>query len=166
MNKMNLGCGFDVKDGWFNVNHPSHEPVEGAIYLDALKDHIDAFNKFDFILINHVLCTMKPDAVNTLLGNVKNWLKEGGTVEVIDMDLLKVFHAYQDQRFEDIPIEEGNADAKLCFAISGYGTRLSLFTPMRMYDVLEDAGFRLVKQLESSDNDLRPKESLVFEAVK
>jgi hypothetical protein len=82
------------------------------------------------------------------------------------MDILKVFKAYQEGRQEDIPIEFGEIDDRLCEAISGYGTRNSLYTPRRMMRVLESAGFRTIVEVEGSEHDLRPKESLVIEAYK
>lgn len=166
MQKLNLGCGFDVKEGWLNTNHFSHEPVEGAVYLDAREEHLDAIDKFDFILVSHVLCTMKPSDADKVMANCHKWLKVGGKIELIDMDLLKVFASYQEGRVEDIPIEEGDIDDRLCFAISGYGTRLSLYTPERMEKVLTEAGFQTIMKKEESEFDTRPKESLIFEATK
>jgi hypothetical protein len=164
--KWNLGCGFDIKEGWFNTNYFSHIPVDGAVYLDALEEHEDMKGEFDFILVNHVLCTMKDDLALRVLRNCRAALVDGGTIQVIDMDLLKVFKSYEENRLEDLPISEGDFDDRLCLAISGYGTRNSLYTCGRMHNVLTEAGFHMVNNLGSSEFDTRPKESLVFEAIK
>ena len=168
MRMMNFGCGFDIREGWVNVDtNKELLTLNSDIWQwDAMREPPTNLRDFDFILVNHVLCTMKPDQVNTVLMNLRLALKDGGKIEVIDMDLLKVFNAYREQRPEYIPIEHGNADAKLCFAISGYGTRLSLYTPMRMYDVLKDAGFVQIEQYAESEFDTRPKESLIVGAFK
>jgi predicted SAM-dependent methyltransferase len=167
---MNFGCGPDIKDGWTNVdivarpgvfiwNGMSFANISGRRVQPQLWD-------YDFILVNHVLCTMKPHDVRDVLRGLFETLKVGGKIQIIDMDLLKVFKAYQEGRADDVPIEEGDIDDRLCFAISGYGTRLSLYTPERMNNVLKDAGFGLIENIESSKYDTRPKESLVFEAYR
>lgn len=165
---MNFGCGFDIREGWVNVDtNKELLTLNSDIWQwDAMREPPTNLRDFDLILVNHVLCTMKPHEVKEVLKNLRLALKEGGKIEVIDMDLLKVFNAYTDQRPQDIPIEHGNADEKLCYAISGYGTRLSLYTPMRMYDVLEEAEFEDIQQYESSEFDTRSKESLVFGAYR
>jgi hypothetical protein len=121
---------------------------------------------FDGGVINHVLCTMNDYSAHQVLINIHRMLKPGAKLTVIDMDLLKVFKSYQDGRIEDIPIEEGDIDDRLCLAISGYGTRDSLYTPKRMLKILEEAGFRTIVEVDSSEYDTRPKESLIFEVYK
>lgn len=121
---------------------------------------------FDGGVINHVLCTMNDHLAHKVLANIHRSLKPGGELTVVDMDLNKVIAAYQEGRSNDIPIDEGSIDDKLCFAISGYGTRLSLYTIERMRKVLTEAGFQIHAYQESSKYDTRPKESLVFRAIK
>ena len=165
---MNFGCGFDIREGWVNVDtNKELLTLNSDIWQwDAMREPPTNLRDFDFILVNHVLCTMKPDQVNTVLKNLRLALKDGGKIEVIDMDLLKVFESYQDGRYEDIPIAEGEPDEKLCFAISGYGTRLSLFTVNSLKDILGDAGFFGAIDVDKSEFDTRPKESLIVGAFK
>lgn len=160
--KVNLGSGLDLKHGWTNVDRVAY----GLNMLADLKELPLKDNFFEFALLNHVICTMKPEDVAKVLKEAHRILKPGGVLQVIDMDILKVFQSYKDGRSEDIPIEQGSIDDKLCLAISGYGTRLSLYTPERMFSVLTDADFRLIFRKEESEYDTRPKESLVFEAIK
>lgn len=164
----NYGCGYDIRDedqGWINFDI-RHNGGTMRVW-DMTTDPDPAFvEHFDAGVINHVLCTMNDDLAHRVLINIHRTVKPGGKLTVIDMDLLKVFKAYQDGRFGDIPIKEGTPDDKLCFAISGYGTRDSLYTSARMCKVLKEAGFRIVEQISSSEYDTRPKESLVFEATK
>lgn len=171
----NYGSGPDLKESteeekWYNFDSIF---VNGSIgndsfhYWDMTQTPEDKYiERFDGGVINHVLCTMNDYLVHKALINIHRTLKPGAKLVVIDMDLLKVFKSYEEGRSEDIPIDEGSIDDKLCFAISGYSTRDSLYTPARMAKVLEEAGFRKVVQLESSEYDTRPKESLVFEATK
>lgn len=168
--KANIGCGPVIKEGWTNIDSvflDHRGNLDFRLYDVTSDEFANDFNeKFEFVLVNHVLCTMNDWLAHKALINIHRSLKPGGMLQVIDMDLLKVFQSYQDGRIEDLPIEVGSLDDKLCEAISGYGTRDSLYTPRRMARVLESAGFRVVKQLGESEHDTRPKESMVFEAIK
>lgn len=165
--KLNLGCGFDIRDGWLNINHYSHIPVEGAWYLDARCEHLDMIEKFDFILINHVLCTMIPDDVNKVLRNVKQWLKPGGTVHIIDMDIMSAFEMYGNNK-DDFPVTSGSIDYNFLMHVSGFGTRLSLFTEKYLAELLDSIGFVNIKSIPEDEDeyDTRKKESLRMEATK
>lgn len=170
LNRANIGCGPDIKEGWVNID--SKYPSLGVKLWDITTPpdnndpEYDFVERFDFILLNCVLCTMNDWSAHKALINLHRCLKPGGTLQVIDMDLLKVFKSYEDKRIEDIPINEGSIDARLCYAVSGYGTRLSVYTHNRVQEILAEAGFRIIKSLEESEFDTRPKESLVVEAIK
>jgi SAM-dependent methyltransferase len=171
-NKLNAGCGYELieTEGWLNVDKEMRGPSEHFRIWDMTTPptelEYDLTERFDFILVNHVLCTMKPHLVHKVLINLHRCLKPGGKIQVIDMNLLKVFKAYEEERYDDIPIEDGNSDFKLCMAISGYGTRDSLFTPKRLVDELVMAGFREYEVKSESEYDTRPKESLIVEGTK
>lgn len=165
--KLNLGCGFEIREGWLNTNHFSHEPVQGAVYLDATTDHNDAIGVFDFILINHVLCTLKPDDVDKILANVYKWLKPGGIVHIIDMDITLAIDSYKNG-FSDFPIDNGSIDYNFLMHVSGFGTRLSLFTPQYMKELLYKHNFKDIHSILAIDDmyDTRKGESLRLEATK
>lgn len=164
--KMNLGCGYDLKDGWFNTNHAAHQKVEGAWILDA-RDEDPAMNgKFDFILVNHVLCTMPYNDVRKVLANIHNWLQPEGKVQIIDMDLGKAAQAWVDKNQDAIPVNERNLDWNFCMHVAGYSTRPSLFTASVMRDLLVEAGFNKFVIRDDSEYDTRPLESFTIEATK
>jgi hypothetical protein len=170
--KLNAGCGPDLinEKDWLNVDNHSVYPQDNFRIWDITTsptelEH-DLTERFEFVLLNHVLCTMNDHLAHKALINLHRTLKPGGKLQVIDMDILKVFKSYQEGRVHDIPIEEGSIDDRLCLAISGYGTRDSLYTPLRMSKVLIEAGFRVVTHLNDSEYDTRPNESLVIEATK
>lgn len=180
----NFGCGPDPyesneKEKWYNFDKKFRQFMIGddtsqvwdlteSPDLVSTSDGGQGYyvERFDGGVINHVLCTMNDHQAHKVLANIHRSLKPGGELTVIDMDLNKVIDAYQDGRIDDIPIEEGSIDDRLCFAISGYGTRLSLYTIERMRKVLEEAGFRVSAYMPGSKYDTRPKESLVFKAIK
>lgn len=166
MRRLNLGCGPDIKQYWTNVDKIHRDDIE---YWDAIDNLVPKkwLGYFDFILINHVLCTMKPADVSVVLKKANLMLKLGGKLQVIDVDLLKAIGSYLRRDKDSIPINEGNLDYKLCMHLSGYGTRLSLFTPDHLvWTLLHEGEFSGAKVLDSSEHDLRPKESLIVEATK
>jgi hypothetical protein len=165
--KANIGCGFDIKPGWVNIDAVELNSPDFYQYEILTPSFIKDFSEeFDFALVNHVLCTMTDEYAHYALKNIYDTIQPSGKLQVIDMDILKVFKSYQEGRIDDIPIEQGTIDERLCYAISGYGTRLSLYTPLRMKQVLIEAGFRIVMSLSESEYDTRPKESLIVEAIK
>lgn len=167
MKRLNLGCGFDVKKGWVNADNRPDVPSLDVYWHDFTgKVTSDWEEAFDFILINHVLCTMKPEEALEVLKNARKMLKPKGRVQVIDMDLTKAFLAYAHSYEDELPIAEGSIDHKLCMHISGYGTRLSHYTAPHLSERLLEAGYSLVRQLKESKYDTRPDESVIIEAIK
>jgi len=168
LNKLNLGCGPDVISGWTNVDIVKTDP--SVEYWDAVLNVVPENwkNKFDFILINHVLCTMPYNSVRVVLRKVMEMLKDGGRVQIIDVNLRKAIEDWRLNDCENIPITGGTPDWKLCMHLSGYSTRLSLFTPNVLYTLLKEAGFSEGNIWDAGDSeyDLRPLESLVVEATK
>lgn len=174
----NFGSGPDLKKeegrDWHNFDNVIQSAGIGTNRFhvwDMTKSPVgqlehDYTEYFEGGVLNHVICTMNDYSAHQVLINIHRMMKPGAVLTVIDMDLLKVFQSYLDGRIEDIPIEEGDIDDRLCFAISGYGTRDSLYTPKRMEKVLTEAGFRIIMRKEESEFDTRPKESLIFEAIK
>lgn len=163
--KWNLGCGFDIKEGWFNTNHQSHSPVEGAVYLDALEFHIDMVNKFDYILVNHTLCVLTYEEAEKALCYAHHYLKESGVIEVIEMDLLKSFENYKNSDIEAFPGFTGSLDNRFCRHLVGYG-RKAIYTTKLVEELLRSCGFNNIKGQAKSQYDLRPKESLIVGATK
>ena len=171
-NKLNAGRGYNLIDeeGWLNVDTELRGVKENFRLWDITKapntlEH-DLTERFDFILLNHVLCTMNYHNVHQALINIHRSLKPNGKLQVIDMDLEKAINAYSNNRPELIPIEEGSIDYKMCMHISSYGTRYSLYTVPVMQQVLKEAGFRETKKMYHSEFDSRPNESLIVEATK
>lgn len=167
MKRMNLGCGPEVLEGWTNVDSvykpEFHDKVE---IWDARHGIMPMYFDYDFILVNHVLCTMNHIDVDKVLTNLYDILKPGGKVQIIDMDLLKAIGAHFRMDHSALPAEGKSVDQKLCNHVSGYGTRKSLYTPKLLIQLLKEHGFSEAYQLDKSEFDLRPKESVIVEAIK
>jgi hypothetical protein len=95
-------------------------------------------------------------------------LTSGGKIQVIDMDMKKAIDDWQINNSRNLPIELGTSDWKFCMHVSGYSTRLSLFTYIVLWRLLGEAGFDFheTKQLDSSEYDSRPLESLIVETIR
>lgn len=169
MRAFNLGCGPEIFENgymgyeqWRNVDavydHPAVEKVDLRYRVPLVGEG------YDLALVNHVLCTMKPHDVELFLKNAKEILRPGGSIVVIDVDLMKAFGDYFMNDGKGLPIQEQDKDFNLCMHLSGYGTRLSLYTVQRMKDVLSIAGFVDPHEIESPFNT-RPDESLVIGAT-
>lgn len=169
MRAFNLGCGPIIyEDGymgyekWRNVDavydHPAVEKLDLRYRTPLVGEG------YDLALVNHVLCTMRPEEVTMFLKNAYQVLRPGGSIVVIDVDLLKAFGDYMMNDGKNLPVQEQDKDFNLCMHLSGYGTRLSLYTPQRMKDALSIAGFHDAREIESPFNT-RPAESLVIGAT-
>lgn len=163
MIRLNVGCGPDLKKDWINIDHVAQK----TNYDFVCQNILEPFRTppADFILINHVLCTMNYQNALEVLMNAHIALKTGGKLQVIDMDLLKAFDSYNFNPNE-LPIKSGSDDYKLCMHISGFSTRMSLYTPRLLKELLLITGFREVVVLGNSEHDLRPLESVIVEATK
>lgn len=163
MIRLNVGCGPDLKKDWINIDHVAQK----TNYDFVCQNILEPFRTppADFILINHVLCTMNYQNALEVLKNAHRALKAGGKLQVIDMDLLKAFDSYNFNPNE-LPIKSGSDDYKLCMHISGFSTRMSLYTPRLLKELLLITGFREVVVLGNSEHDLRPLESVIVEATK
>lgn len=164
-NKMNLGCGFDVKEGWTNVDRILGDGIEN---WEMIKDPVPEkwVGKFDTILVNHVLCMVPFNDLVPVLEKIRVMLKENGQLIIIDMDVDKAINDYKNNDSKGLPIQEGTPSWNLCMHLSGYSTRPSLFTPSVILKMLDSAGYDEAWNARVSEHDTRPSESLVVEAIK
>lgn len=171
MRAFNLGCGPEIFDNgyqgyeqWRNVDSVYKHPQVENVDLRYQKPLVG--EGYDFALVNHVLCTMRPEEVKMFLDNAYDILRPGGVIQVIDVDIMKAFGDYMMNDGKNLPVQEQDKDYNLCMHLSGFGTRLSLYTVQRMKDVLSIAGFNQIREVENSPYNTRPLESLVIQATK
>jgi hypothetical protein len=76
MEKINLGCGKDIREGWENTDE-----VES---VEKENETVDA------ILLNHVAMYFRPEDMERLLRRWHGWLVEGGTIHIETQNLDKI----------------------------------------------------------------------------
>lgn len=162
--KMNLGCGPDLLEGFDNVD--IERSSTEVMAWDCRVNIPEMANRYDFVLVNHVLCTMDHADVDKVLNNIFDILKPGGKVQIIDLDLILSFGYYEQGAEDMIPASGQSLDEKFVNHLSGFGTRKSLYTGPFLTELLERHGFKDVETLGFSEYDLRPNESLIVEATK
>lgn len=162
--RMNFGCGPDIKDGWVNVDIVSSPGIE---YWNIVENVVPENwkNKFDYILVNHVFCTLGYEEAALGLSKLRECLIDGGIIEVIDMNPLKAFRSLERGEIEAFVGFDGSIDNRFTRHLIGYGRR-SLWTPDSMCEILESVGFTKALEYFVSEYDVRPRESFVVKAVK
>lgn len=82
MKKLNLGCGWDVRPGWDNIDL-FDGPEEGIIHADITKlTHLYPINSVDHILAQDILEHFSHREVERVLLHWCLLLKPGGTIEI------------------------------------------------------------------------------------
>lgn len=161
--KMNLGCGPDLLEGFDNVDI---DRQDASVMAWDARVPLNIEPRYDFILVNHVLCTMNHADVDKVLDNLYEILKPGGKVQIIDLDLILAFAYYEQGAMDMIPASGESLDEKFVNHLSGFGTRKSLYTSHYLMELLGRHGFKNVNNLGRSEYDLRPNESVIVEATK
>lgn len=77
--RLNLGCGEDIRDGWYNVDAVPLDGVDQVIDLNDSQWHLPA-DHFEFVLAKHVFEHL--DDIDTALREVERILAVGGRLEV------------------------------------------------------------------------------------
>ena len=74
--RLNVGCGPDLKKDWINIDHVAQK----TNYDFVCQNILEPFRTppADFILINHVLCTMNYQNALEVLKNAHDSLKDWG----------------------------------------------------------------------------------------
>lgn len=165
MERLNLGCGLDVRDGWTNVDREPSEPrVQRCDIAHGRLPYPDRF--FDHVVVNHVLHMLTYDELPHALAEIQRVLAPRRPLRVIEGDTIKAFNAWLRRDAAWFPIDdatERTLDGKLCRYLVWHGTRRSLYTPWSMAQRLVAAGFVNVATGEHGECELdsRPEESFI-----
>jgi hypothetical protein len=139
--KLNLGCGFDIRPGWLNVDlHAWHKPdlVCDVTHLHTLEDAVAGH-----ILAQDILEHIHRERCLTALQEWNRVLKMGGLLEVRVPDVLAVADLMR--RPEHNTVERHHAMLHCLFGSQGYegDFHFNGFTELTLKDNLEQSGFEL-----------------------
>lgn len=77
--KLNIGCGHHVKDGWLNVDLL---PTQGAYYMNAAQPFPLADETFRFVFSEHLFEHLSYEGGKNMLHEAYRILKPGGTLRI------------------------------------------------------------------------------------
>lgn len=170
MERLNLGCGLAVADGWTNVDIDDH----GQEHVLDMRDGLPfADGHFGLVVANHVLHMLTFQELPGVLSEIRRVLAADGVLRIIEADPIKAFRAWERDDGAWFPIADDVAehvDSKLALYLTWYSTRRSILTPGYLALATNDAGFAYglspLGRLWAGDGELdtRHQESFLFEA--
>lgn len=177
MNKLNMGCGYVMPDGWENVDLLDYGNNVVADLLDRLPypdDH------FDYIVSNHTLQMIRFDDLPRALAELRRVLKPDGVMRTLVPDADGAAHSWIDMADGwEPPISEeieGTRDGRFLRYLFWHGDARSAFTSESLAETLLKAGFSEAHDVrfgltnsphpEIASLDSREDESIVVEAIK
>lgn len=185
--KINVGCGWECRDGWINVDSTSKPqrslyPIE---YMDATKTwHYDD-NVFDAVLSEHMIEHISSEDGFKFLQEAYRTLKFGGVIRIScpDREFFEKLHLYPDHEFiknyaRDV-LKTNNASIESIVKRSLYGQgHVWVPTGQQLIDKLKSVGFYGVNRIEFGrsaygvfdgievKNGVREFESVCVEGIK
>jgi predicted SAM-dependent methyltransferase len=141
--KLNVGCGLQVMDGYFNVDIDPRD--DRVVRWDMLHEPPILLKVgWDEIYCAHVLHMLTFDEVVEVLDKFYGMLGPEGVLHVVDMDLLLAQRAYLNKDTTFFPTWDPaeSFDTRYCRFLSWHGTRRSLWTDVAMRRMMERVGFR------------------------
>ena len=156
--KLNIGCGYDKREGWLNIDFQAmHDPdmVADAADLNQIEDNFAAY-----VLAQDILEHLERSRVPTALREWNRVLKPGGIAEIRTTDVFGIVDLMRQPEW-NTP-EGHNHLLRSMFGTQAYkgDYHLSGFTALYLTAELENAGFRVNRM------DLRDGWLLEVEAEK
>jgi SAM-dependent methyltransferase len=175
--RLNWGCGGWTVPGWINSDIKEGRGID--ISADIRQGLPLEHESIDYIVSIHALQEMPYNDLVPVLAELRRVLKPGGVLRLGLPDLLKGVSAYErgDRDYFAVPDDDVQSlGAKLVVQLIWYGYSRLLFVPEFIEEMLQKAGFQLIKHCAYKQTyssipeivalDNRENESLFVEATK
>jgi predicted SAM-dependent methyltransferase len=182
VNRLNLGCGSVIFEGWDNADinifeqqnaagevvFPVNEGPTRIFHLDITQPvgllHI---GYYDYIFCNHMLSCFSHHELPHVLINMKHLLQTGGVAHILVPHAIMAMRAFFENDVMWFPqgSDMPEIDERFCTFLPWFGESKSIFTPRYLLELGRRAGFRHVAGVPwgKDEHDDREKESLVVE---
>jgi SAM-dependent methyltransferase len=190
--KLHLGCGYDVREGWVNVDAftslpklPAENPNTYIIKYDLRQRLPLEDESFELIYSSHFWEHLSFEDGFDLLKDCYRWLQKGGVFRIVLPDFGRVFQAYttQDRAYFDVlsnagvmPGRDGLTDGTdlvdfVNYAVYQEGQHKFIYDPAKLTRILKLIGYSEVRTTRFNpeidiDVPLRTAYSFYLEAVK
>lgn len=185
MMRANVGCGTQMPDGWDNFD------IMGAeAYFWDVRCPMDSWNlnqndgkhpvtnRYDYVVSSFALQELDFHELPKALDNLYAILKPGGALRILVPNVMLPFKALLEHNEKWFPQDErsGGLDGKFCSYVTWFGTVRSVFTAGYLTELFCKGQWSRIGPSVYGDTrtaypgivelDSRPKEALVFEALK
>jgi len=159
MNKINVGCGWECRDGWINVdNTQKHQKENYPIqFMDATVDWPYPDNTFDAVLSEHMIEHLPKEKGLDFLHQAYAKLRPGGVIRVScpDREFFESLSGKDDHKFVKSYVNKifnreprtGDAASISKRTLTGQG-HIWVPTSQQLVEQIEMAGFSNVVKME------------------
>lgn len=88
--KINLACGNDYLEGFYNVDDQSMYPNCKVDLKSDIKTLEMPLESLETVKLSHFAMYLRPEEMTSLLKRWHGWLKNGGKIEIETIDVKKV----------------------------------------------------------------------------
>ncbi len=181
--RLSWASGPDVREGWHHSDSQWYPGMKTDETYPVVQDHLgpiqyelpwpDGF--FDYVVTHHGLMMLPEQDLVPALVELRRVTKPGGWLRVSVPDIEGAVSARWRGQRSWFPLEAESIDEAYCRYVTQNGATRSIFTRLRLHDLLLIAGWDFIRSahpFESSgpdgitDMDSRPNESIFMEAVK
>lgn len=164
MDRINLACGTDYREGWINVDNKIMYGGNMKVDIEADLFEFDREpESVEYLLLNHVIQYITPNQMEGLMRRWYQWLIPGGTIEIEAGDIIKVASRILAAKTVS-ELHDGFGVTQL-YGIDNKIWNKWAWCPMSLIPILERAGFKNIVELPAVHH-YRPERDFLIKATK